>query len=378
MSYADDAQATDPGVSPSDEDEATEVSERSGGPSLGMGTDDSGASQQFSSIDVPGFTDSMEEALGMYGPSAIGIGMTQNQFNAATGRTNYNPHPDSFWSQLFGPENVDYTDQYGGPQGVAEINAIALDVYNNPVDAKGNVRGAEGQATAFGTVRDIDKQMTVPEMMARGVMSLTPLGLPVSMLGRTQKSIAPIGAPGAPGAIGTGYNYDATLDPASPSYAGSTGMFSGIVDALTGGAGTQAYSTAKDAISSYFDKKEQEKEREAKGSGQFGISDNRSFDAFGNVVGSPSKSSFADDIGQKRAGIASLSPTDAADANMQVADASSMFSNAINFSKDITDKDKGYQFGPGKFNIDIDPRNRYAPEVQYNIPISDFLDRAFG
>lgn len=374
MSYANDAQATDPGPSPSDEDEANEFSERGGGQSRGMGTDDSGASQQFSSIDVPGFTDSMEEALGMYGPSAIGIGMTQNQFNAATGRTNYNPHPDSFFSQLFGPENVDYTAQYGGPQGVAEMNAIALDVYNNPVDAKGNVRGAEGQATAFGTVRDIDKQMTVPEMMARGVMSLTPLGLPVSMLGRTQKSIAPIGA----GAIGTGYNYDATLDPASPSYAGSTGMFSGIVDALTGGAGTQAYSTAKDAISSYFDKKEQEEEREAKGSGQFGISDNRSFDAFGNVVGSPSMSSFADDIGQERAGIASLSPTDAADANMQVADASSMFSNAINFSKDITDKDKGYQFGPGKFNIDIDTRNRYAPEFQYNIPISDFLDRAFG
>ena len=268
MSYADDAQATDPGVSPSDEDEATEVSERSGGPSLGMGTDDSGASQQFSSIDVPGFTDSMEEALGMYGPSAIGIGMTQDQFNAATGRTNYNPHPDSFWSQLFGPENVDYTDQYGGPQGVAEINAIALDVYNNPVDAKGNVRGAEGQATAFGTVRDIDKQMTVPEMMARGVMSLTPLGLPVSMLGRTQKSIAPIGA----GAIGTGYNYDATLDPASPSYAGSTGMFSGIVDALTGGAGTQAYSTAKAAVEEVLSSREKEKEREEKGFDQFSIS----------------------------------------------------------------------------------------------------------
>lgn len=378
MSFADDAQATDPGVSPSDEDEATEVSERGGGPSLGMGTDDSGASQQFSSIDVPGFTDSMEEAMGMYGPSAIGIGMTQNQFNAATGRTSYNPHPDSFFSKLVGAENVDYTAQYGGPQGVAQINAIALDVYNNPIDSKGNVRGAEGQATAFGTVRDIDKQMTVPEMMARGVMSLTPLGLPLSMIGKTQKSIAPIGAPGAPGAVGTGYNYDATLDPASPSYAGSTGMFSGIVDALTGGAGTQAYSTAKDAISSYFDKKEQEEEREAKGSGQFGISDNRSFDAFGNVVGSPSMSSFADDIGQERAGIASLSPTDAADANIQVADASKTFSDIMNFTKNVTDKDKGYQFGPGKFNIDIDPRNRYAPEVQYNIPISDFLDRAFG
>ena len=34
MSYADDAQATDPGVSPSDEDEATEVSERTGMPKI--------------------------------------------------------------------------------------------------------------------------------------------------------------------------------------------------------------------------------------------------------------------------------------------------------------------------------------------------------
>lgn len=272
MSYANDAQATDPGVSPSDEDEAAEVSERGGFGPAGPNTSDDGASQQFSSIDVPGFTDSMEVAMGLYGPSAIGKGMTQTQFNAATGRTNYNPHPDSFWSQLFGPENVDYTDQYGGPQGVAEINAIALDVYNNPIDAKGNVRGAEGQATAFGTVKSIDKQMTVPEMIARGVMSLTPLGLPLSMIGKTQKSIAPIGAPGAPGAIGTGYNYNATLDPASPSYAGSKGMIGGIVDALTGGAGTQAYSTAKEAIEDVLSSREKEKEREAQGFGQFSAS----------------------------------------------------------------------------------------------------------
>jgi len=277
-----------------DEDDATEISERAGGPSLGQGTDDSGSSQQFSNIDVPGFTDSMEVAMGLYGPSAIGKGMSQDQFNAATGRTNYNPHPDSIFSRIFGVENVDYTDQYGGPQGVAQINAIALDVYNNPVDAKGNVRGADGQATAFGPVKSIDRQMTVPEMMARGLMSLTPLGLPTSMLGRTQKSIAPIGmdlnkmdpSKSVPGAIGTGYNYNATLDRDSPSYTGSTGMFSGIVDALTGGAGTQAYGAAKTAVQDVFDSKEKEQEREDKGSGQFGVTDDRSFDAFGNVRGS--------------------------------------------------------------------------------------------
>jgi hypothetical protein len=135
--------------------------------------------------------------------------------------------------------------------------------------------------------------MTVPEMIARGVMSLTPLGLPVSMLGRTQKSIAPIGAPGALGAIGTGYNYDATLDPASPSYAGSTGMFSGIVDALTGGAGTQAYSTAKAAVEEVLSSREKEKEREEKGFDQFSISPKSSV---GIEVLDPIGKSKADEI----------------------------------------------------------------------------------
>ena len=273
-------------MSPDDEDTAAEVSEHSTGQAAGPETSDAGASQEFSDIDVAGFTDSMEEAMGMYGPSAIGKGMSQNQFNAATGRTNYNPHPDSIFSQLFGVQNVDYTAQYGGPQGVAQINAIALDVYNNPIDSKGNVRGAEGQATALGTIKSIDRQMAVPEMVARGLMSLTPLGLPTSMLGRTEKSIAPIGTPGAPGAPGTGYNYNATLDPASPSYAGSTGMFSGIVDALTGGAGTQAYDAAKTAVQDVFNSKEKEQEREDKGSGQFGDPDNTSIENFGNGRGS--------------------------------------------------------------------------------------------
>ena len=244
-------------------------------------------------------------------------------------------------------------------------------MYNNPIDSKGNVRGADGQATAFGTVKSIDRQMAVPEMVARGLMSLTPLGLPTSMLGRTEKSIAPIGTPGAPGATGTGYNYNATLDPASPSYAGSTGMFSGIVDALTGGAGTQAYDAAKTAVQDVFNSKEKEQEREDKGSGQFGVSDDRSFDAFGNVRGSAldTKDNF---------GINSLDLDKSKEANMQVADASTTFSDIMGFAKDVTNKNKGYQIGPGKFNVDIDPRNPYSPEFKYNVPISNLLDRAFG
>ena len=215
-------------MSPDDEDTATEVSEGYGGtgPSIGQGTDDTGASQEFSDVDVEGFTDAMEEAMGLYGASAIGKGMSQAQFNAATGRTNYNPHPNSFFSQLFGAQNVDYSAQYGGPQGVAALNAIALDVYNNPIDAKGNVRGAVGQDTAFGQIKQIDRKQGPLETLARTGFGLMGLGPLTSFLGTTQKSIAPIGGIEVPGGVvGAGFNYDPTLDPSNQqAYQGPQSM----------------------------------------------------------------------------------------------------------------------------------------------------------
>lgn len=280
MSYADDAQATDPGVSSSDEDEATEVSERGGGPSLGMGTDDSGSSQQFSGFDSlndnRGFdADSFEVASQTYGGMGLGTNLSQAQFNAATGRTNYNPHPNSFFSQLFGPENVDYTNIYGSQEGIAQLNTMALDRYNNPINAKGEVRGSVGDPTAFGNIMSTDRKQGVGEMVTRGLASLTPIGFPLSMLGKTQKSIAPISGIQVPGAeVGKGFNYDPSLDPSSPSYTGSQGIVSGIINTLTGGAGTQAYDAAKSAIEDALGSKEKEKEREEKGSGQFNTQNN--------------------------------------------------------------------------------------------------------
>jgi len=273
-------------LSPSDEDEATEVSERGGGPSIGQGTDDTGASQEFSDVDVEGFTDSMEEAMGLYGASAIGKGMSQAQFNAATGRTNYNPHPNSFFSQLFGRENVDYTAQYGGPQGVAEINAIALDVYNNPIDAKGNVRGAVGQDTAFGKITSVDRKQGPMEIFGRSVFGLTPLGPLTSLLGTKEKSIAPIGTttsvpdvelalnPEVASKMGgagtgyafspttnvsdvtptTGYNYNPTLDPNNPAYEGPQsmlGQFGKSLEQITFGGARPVTESAKGIMSLY-------------------------------------------------------------------------------------------------------------------------------
>lgn len=239
-------------MSPDDEDTATEVSEGYGGtgPSIGQGTDDTGASQEFSSIDDANFSDAMEEAMGLYGASAIGKGMSQAQFNAATGRTNYNPHPNSFFSQLFGAQNVDYTAQYGGPQGVAALNALALDVYNNPIDAKGNVRGAVGQDTFMGKVTQVDRKQSPIETIGRSLFGLTPLGPLTSFLGTKEKSIAPIGI----GAIGTGYNYDPTLDPNNPAYEGPQsmlGQFGKSLEQITFGGARPVTESAKGIMSLY-------------------------------------------------------------------------------------------------------------------------------
>tara|TARA_Y100000114_G_C11695192_1_gene295640 strand:+ start:63 stop:956 length:894 start_codon:yes stop_codon:yes gene_type:complete len=277
-------------MSPDDEDTAAEVSEHSTGQPAGPETSDAGASQEFSDVDVEGFTDSMEEAMGLYGASAIGKGMSQAQFNAATGRTNYNPHPNSFFSQLFGRENVDYTAQYGGPQGVAAINAIALDVYNNPIDAKGNVRGAVGQDTAFGKITSVDRKQGPMEIFGRSMFGLTPLGPLTSLLGTKEKSIAPISTttsvptsvPGVElslnpeiaskmGGAGTGYafspttnvsdvtpttgyNYNPTLDPNNPAYEGPQsmlGQFGKSLEQITFGGARPVTESAKGIMSLY-------------------------------------------------------------------------------------------------------------------------------
>ena len=355
-----------------------------GSSASGQGYDDSAFS------DYSMLSDSMQMADQLGG--TIGQGMSQQEFNALTGRTATNPHPDSIFSQMFGRHNVDYTAQYGGAQGIAQLNAIQRDVYNNPIDSRGNLRGSAQDKTAFGNRVTIDRKQTVPEMVARGLASLTPLGIPLSFMGKTQQAIAPVAGVQVPGAgIGKGSaNYSYSLDPnntttSSPigpysaydvgnkgvTYTGGTGMFGGIIDAITGGAGTQAYGQTKNALTSFFEKEDRAKENIAKGSGQFGVSDNRSFDAFGNVRGSAldTKDNF---------GINSLDLDKSKEANMQVADASNTFSDIMGFAKDVTDKNKGYQIGPGKFNVDIDPRNPYSPEFKYNIPISNFLDRAFG
>ena len=310
-------------MSPDDEDTATEFSEGYGGtgPSIGMGTDDT--EQISSGASGEGYDDSAYSDYSMLSDSmqmadqrggTIGKGLSQNEFNHLTGRTATNPYPDSFWSKLVGRENVNYTTQSGGPQGIAELNAIQLDVYNNPIDEKGNLRGSGQDKTAFGNRTEIDREQSTGEMMARGIGALSGLGIPLSLMGKTQQAIAPVAGVQVPGAgIGKGSaNYSYSLDPnntttSSPigpysaydvgnkgvTYTGGTGsqgIIGNLFNTLTGGAGTEAYRTAKrsvkDAISDYFEKEDAAKKNLEAGANQFGrnpfvqdkediISDNR-------------------------------------------------------------------------------------------------------
>jgi hypothetical protein len=76
-----------------------------------------------------------------------------NQFMARTGRTNYNPHPDSFFSRTFGVENVDYTEQYGGPQGVESMNRAAF-------SSSPEAQGLSGMASTTSSAADTGPGVT--------------------------------------------------------------------------------------------------------------------------------------------------------------------------------------------------------------------------
>jgi len=186
-------------------------------------------------------SDSMQEAMQSgLGASAIGLGMSQAEFNAATGRTATNPFPNSFFSQLLGSERVDYT----GIVDVADQNRRDLERYNNPIDNEGNIRGSVGDDTAFGKITEIDKRMSPTETLMRaGVGSFMPgpVGLILSQLGTSQKAIEPIAGIEVPTEqVGQGFNYDPKLDPRNPEYEGPTSflgkMGSGFERLLFGGA----------------------------------------------------------------------------------------------------------------------------------------------
>lgn len=168
--------------------------------------------------------------------------LNQAQFNRVTGRTDTNPYGyaattaiGKFFANTFGPENLDYSGIIpGGGQGIAQLNALALDRFNNPYAERnvlGNLTGAvpergiarsgvkPGDYTSMGTAKSYRQD-------------LSPVGRGASLLGSFL------------GPLGSGYMIDRgtrvtgiednipvsarTGEPLSPTRGG-------IMDILTGG-----------------------------------------------------------------------------------------------------------------------------------------------
>ena len=170
--------------------------------------------------------------------------LTQKQaYTTGRGATASNPFPESFFSQLFGAENVDYTNILGGSDRINEINDLR---YNQAIGGMSNRTGNQyqagdyyiGQDTNMGTVKPIPS-------MGRDIMGFMPGGGILNSL---------TGQPGLP-----------EFDPRYQEIMNKKAL-------------EDAEPTFMDGIKNAFGFGSND-------SGKFGIPDNRKFDMFGSQVG---------------------------------------------------------------------------------------------
>lgn len=198
--------------------------------------------------DDPSFEGGSGVGYGSVSPSMPGGSDNDNALTPAqvkeeiytqSGGTATNPFPNSFFSQLFGVENVSYVDQFGGGDvglaNIAQRRAINRDRYMNPLNDEGAIRpGLEGQLTRLGRVIEVDRPQTFGETMARSLFGFSPLGPMTSFLGTKEQAIAPNFM------AEQGINYDPALDPNSAEYQGPQSMLGqlgrGIEQITFGGA----------------------------------------------------------------------------------------------------------------------------------------------
>jgi len=204
-----------------------------GGKDFGQNLQDRAQGPAFGGMDMsPGRSRSMFGTT--YGTQLAGI--DQNRFNQMRGITATNPYgSDNIFSKYLGidPKNIDYS----GNISLSNRLSIANNQFSkfvNPQNRPGmpgynpNYATAEpgklragvqskGYMTAYGPVMEQARQQSVPEMIARGIAGLTPIGPFVSLMGTKE-----YGLPGQPG-------FD-SFDPNNPRVGGGLfgTMFGGV------------------------------------------------------------------------------------------------------------------------------------------------------
>ena len=114
-------------------------------------------------------------------------GYTRPIRNTVTGQIT-NPYPDSFFSRVFGAENVDYTNILGDQMGNVE-NARRARFFNTGAVSKGFgslFGGAEGEMTVAGPRVAQIQPATTGQSLA-GIVGMA-LGLPVGALSRAART----------------------------------------------------------------------------------------------------------------------------------------------------------------------------------------------
>ena len=195
--------------------------------------------------------------FGIPGFAGLNVG-SQQGYNARMGITDKNPYGKmGLFSSFFGfdPKDVDYT----GVMGLNTRRAIANNQFSKFANPQ-NIRGAPGYNPAFasakpGTVRagvqkagydtkfgqvvGRNREMSVPEMVARGLFSLAapgPMGLALSQIGTKE-----YGLPGLPGMERFGVKDE------------PPGLVGQMFGALTGGVpADQAFGRAKAAVDDLY------------------------------------------------------------------------------------------------------------------------------
>tara|TARA_R100001480_G_scaffold110108_1_gene111395 strand:- start:26 stop:904 length:879 start_codon:yes stop_codon:yes gene_type:complete len=196
--------------------------------------------------------------------SAVENQTPKQAYTTMRGATATNPFPESFFSQMFGAENVNYTNIIGSDR-IAEINDLR---YNQATGGMSNRTGANtgkpyqmgdyyiGQPTQMGTVRE------VPQTGIMSVMDNLPyIGSISNILGRNR------GLPeNDPRRI-------AMMEEQAKS-ANDPTVFDRTSDFVKSILGLDPKDSGASLAASPI------------GEGQMRVPDNRTFDAFGNVTGS--------------------------------------------------------------------------------------------
>ena len=275
--------------------------------------------------------------------------LTQKQaYTTGRGATATNPYPESFFSQLFGADNVNYTNIIGSDR-INEINDLR---YNQAVGGMSNRTGKQytandyyiGQSTDMGTVKPIPST-------TRDFMNFMPGGGIINAM------------TGQPGLPEFDPRYQEIMNEKAKS-ANDPTVFDGVTDFLK----DQFGMGPKDSGASL-----------AAGSlkeGQFGIPDDRSFDAFGNVKGSSldTKDEFSSEkdpagyhtvinplTGQKQLRYNKNMPYE------ERADVSSIFNNIGNFTDKAVGPNGYPVFGDKnlRFKLGLDKNQIPGAKVEY-------------